>query len=150
MAELSMTIAKLPVFYKQRKLLFFPPWAYALPAWILKIPITCLEVAVWVFITYYVIGYDPNVERLFKQYLLLLLINQMASALFRFIAGFGRSLTIVNTFGSFALVMLFALGGFVLSREDIKKWRIWGYWISPLMYGQNAIVVNELERVGVM
>ncbi|PRQ16706.1 putative ABC-2 type transporter [Rosa chinensis] len=39
--------------------------------------------------------------------------------------------------------MLFALGGFVLSRENIKKWWIWGYWISPLMYGQNAIVVNE-------
>jgi len=27
--------------------------------------------------------------------------------------------------------------------DDIKDWWIWGYWISPLMYGQNAIVVNE-------
>jgi hypothetical protein len=27
--------------------------------------------------------------------------------------------------------------------EQIKKWWIWGYWLSPLMYGQNAIVVNE-------
>ncbi|XP_050890651.1 pleiotropic drug resistance protein 1 [Lathyrus oleraceus] len=27
--------------------------------------------------------------------------------------------------------------------EDIKSWWIWGYWISPLMYGQNAIMVNE-------
>ena len=63
MAELSMTIAKLPVFYKQRDLLFYPSWAYALPSWILKIPITFLEVAVWVFITYYVIGFDPNVGR---------------------------------------------------------------------------------------
>ena len=63
MAELSMTIAKLPVFYKQRDLLFYPSWAYALPSWILKIPITFFEVAVWVFITYYVIGFDPNVGR---------------------------------------------------------------------------------------
>ncbi|KAL5975215.1 ABC transporter G member 39 [Asimina triloba] len=30
-----------------------------------------------------------------------------------------------------------------LVAEDIKKWWIWGYWISPLMYGQNAIVTNE-------
>lgn len=63
MSELSMTIAKLPVFYKQRDLLFYPAWAYALPSWILKIPITFLEVGVWVFITYYVIGFDPNVGR---------------------------------------------------------------------------------------
>lgn len=63
MTELSMTIAKLPVFYKQRDQLFYPPWAYALPSWILKIPITFLEVAVWTFLTYYVIGFDPNVGR---------------------------------------------------------------------------------------
>ena len=27
--------------------------------------------------------------------------------------------------------------------ENIKKWWIWGYWASPIMYVQNAIVVNE-------
>ncbi|KAG6665324.1 hypothetical protein I3843_02G131600 [Carya illinoinensis] len=143
MAEISMTIIKLPVFYKQRDLLFYPPWVYAIPQWILKIPITFLEVAVWVFMTYYVIGFDPNVGRLFKQYLLLVLVNQMASGLFRFIAAMGRSMIVANTFGTFGFLLLFALGGFILAKEDIKKWWIWGYWISPLMYGQNALVVNE-------
>ncbi|KAJ4718245.1 Pleiotropic drug resistance ABC transporter [Melia azedarach] len=143
MAEISMTIAKLPVFYKQRDLQFYPSWAYALPTWILKIPISFVEVAVWVFITYYVIGFDPNSGRFFKQYLLLLVVNQMASALFRLIAATGRNIVVANTFGAFALLLLFALGGFVLSREDIKKWWIWAYWCSPLMYAQNAIVVNE-------
>ncbi|XP_050286353.1 pleiotropic drug resistance protein 1-like isoform X2 [Quercus robur] len=143
-AEMSMTVAKLPVFFKQRKLLFYPPWAYSLPAWIIKIPITFAEVAVWVFITYYVIGFDPSAGRFFRQYLLLLVLNQTASALFRFIGAIGRGdLILANSLVSFALVMLFALGGFVLSRENIKKWWIWGYWISPMMYAQNAIVVNE-------
>lgn len=27
--------------------------------------------------------------------------------------------------------------------DNIKKWWIWSYWTSPMMYGQNAIVVNE-------
>ncbi|PKI46766.1 hypothetical protein CRG98_032838 [Punica granatum] len=63
MSELSMTLAKLHVFYKQRDLLFFPAWSYALPTWILKIPIAFMEVSVWVFITYYVIGFDPDVGR---------------------------------------------------------------------------------------
>ncbi|KAF8393292.1 hypothetical protein HHK36_021533 [Tetracentron sinense] len=143
MSELAMTIAKLPVFYKQRDLLFYPSWAYALPTWILKIPIIFIEVAVWVFITYHVIGFDPNVERLFKQFILLVLVNQMASSLFRFIAAMGRDMIVANTFGSFALLIVFVLGGFILSREDVKKWWKWGYWISPLMYAQNAIVANE-------
>ncbi|RVW28717.1 Pleiotropic drug resistance protein 1 [Vitis vinifera] len=143
MAELAMAIAKLPVFYKQRDLLFYPAWAYALPTWILKIPITFIEVGVWVFMTYYVIGFDPNVERLFRQYLLLLLVNQMASGLFRLIASSGRNMIVSNTFGAFVLLMLLALGGVILSHDDVKKWWIWGYWCSPLMYAQNAIVVNE-------
>ncbi|XP_077209810.1 pleiotropic drug resistance protein 1-like [Tasmannia lanceolata] len=142
-AELAMTIAKLPVFYKHRDLLFYPSWAYALPAWILKIPISCSEVALWVGMTYYVIGFDPNVGRMFKQYLLLLLNSQMASALFRLMAALGRNMIVANTFGSFALVLIMTLGGFIISREDLKKWWIWGYWISPLMYAQNAITTNE-------
>ncbi|XP_050878161.1 pleiotropic drug resistance protein 1 [Lathyrus oleraceus] len=81
--------------------------------------------------------------RLLKQYLLLLLINQVASGLFRAIAALGRNMIVANTFGSFALLTLLTLGGFIMSRKDIKSWWIWGYWISPLMYGQNAIMVNE-------
>ncbi|CAN1121692.1 Pleiotropic drug resistance protein 1 [Linum perenne] len=143
MAELSMTIAKLPVFYKQRNLFFYPAWVYSIPPWILKIPVTFLEVAVWVFLTYYVIGFDPNFGRLVRMYILLVAINQMASALFRFIAATGRNMIVANTFGSFVLLLLFVLSGFILSREDVKKWWIWAFWASPMMYGQNALIVNE-------
>ncbi|RRT70769.1 hypothetical protein B296_00009165 [Ensete ventricosum] len=62
-SELAMTLMKLPVFFKQRDLLFYPAWSYTIPTWILKIPIAFVEVAVWVFTTYYVIGFDPNVGR---------------------------------------------------------------------------------------
>ncbi|PSR91814.1 Pleiotropic drug resistance protein [Actinidia chinensis var. chinensis] len=142
-AELALTVLKLPTFYKQRDLLFFPSWAYALPTWILKIPITFVEVAIWVFTTYYVIGYDPSVGRLLKMYLLLVCINQMGSGLFRFIAALGRNMIVANMLSSCALLAVMVLGGFIISRDDIKKWWVWGYWISPMMYGQNALAVNE-------
>ncbi|KAG9131352.1 hypothetical protein Leryth_006173 [Lithospermum erythrorhizon] len=143
MSEMALTIFKLPVFYKQRDLLFYPAWAYALPTWILKIPISFVEAALWIALTYYEIGLDPNIIRFLKHYLLLLLEQQMASGLFRFIGGMGRDMIVANTFGSFSLLILVALGGFVLSREDVKSWWLWGYWTSPLMYAQNAIIVNE-------
>ncbi|OMO80632.1 hypothetical protein COLO4_24018 [Corchorus olitorius] len=142
-AELAMTILKLPVFYKQRDLLFYPPWAYSLPGWILKIPVSIMEVSIWVFTSYYVIGFDPDVGRFFKHYLVLLCLSQMASGLFRLMGGLGRNIIVANTVGSFALLAVLVMGGFILTRDDVKKWWIWGYWISPLMYGQNAIAVNE-------
>ncbi|GAB2284885.1 transcription factor [Dionaea muscipula] len=142
-AELAMTIMKLPIFYKQRDLRFYPAWAFSLPSWLLKLPISLIESAIWVFITYYIIGYDPNVGRFFKLWLALFGIHQVASGLFRFNAALGRNMIVANTFGTGALVILMVLGGFLLSRENVKKWWIWGYWISPLMYVQNAISVNE-------
>lgn len=27
--------------------------------------------------------------------------------------------------------------------DDIKDYMIWGYYVSPMMYGQNAIAINE-------
>lgn len=142
-AELALTIIKLPIFYKQRDLRFYPAWAYALPSWFLKIPISLVESGIWVGITYYIIGYDPYVGRFFRLWLVLFGIHQVASALFRFNAALGRDMIVANTFGTGALVILMVLGGFIMSHNDVKKWWIWGYWISPLMYAQNAISVNE-------
>ncbi|WCJ20350.1 ABC transporter G family member 39 [Euphorbia peplus] len=142
-AEIAMAIMKLPVFYKQRDLLFFPAWAYALPTWILRIPISVAEVAMWVSMAYYVIGFDPSFTRFLKQLLLLLCTSQMASGLFRLVAVTGRNVVVASTFGSFALLIVVVMGGFVISRNDVKPWWKWGYWASPLMYAQNAISVNE-------
>ncbi|XP_066306518.1 ABC transporter G family member 36-like isoform X1 [Miscanthus floridulus] len=144
LSELSLTVFKLPIFFKQRDLLFFPAWSYTLPSWIVKVPITFIEVGGYVFLTYYVIGFDPNVGRFFKQYLLLLAVNQMAAALFRFVSGVSRNMIVANVFASFMLLVVMVLGGFILIRDNIKKWWIWGYWISPMMYAQNAISVNEM------
>ncbi|KAL5994754.1 ABC transporter G member 39 [Asimina triloba] len=63
LSELGMTVAKLPVFYKQRDLYFYPSWAYSLPTWIVKIPVSVAEVGIYVVLTYYVIGFDPNAGR---------------------------------------------------------------------------------------
>jgi len=74
-SELTLTILKLPIFFKQRDLLFYPAWTYTVPSWILKIPITFLEVGGSVFITYYAIGFDPDVVRwvsLIKSYFTLI------------------------------------------------------------------------------
>ena len=54
--------------------------------------------------------------RMFKQLLLLLFVNQMASGLFRATAAIARNMILANTFGSFVLLLFFALGGVVLSK----------------------------------
>ncbi|KAF8393439.1 hypothetical protein HHK36_021683 [Tetracentron sinense] len=143
-AELSLTIMRLPVFYKHRDLLFYPAWAFTLPNFLLRIPISVLESIVWMIMTYYTIGFAPEASRFFKQLLLVFLIQQMAAGIFRLTAGVCRTMIIANTGGALTLLLVFMLGGFILPRDQIPKWWIWGYWMSPLTYGFNAMSVNEM------
>ncbi|XP_076908739.1 ABC transporter G family member 32-like [Bidens hawaiensis] len=141
--EVPMLIAKLPVIYKHRYLHFYPCWVYTLPSWLLSIPSSIIESGVWVAVTYYLVGFDPQISRCLKQFLLYFLLNQMSIGLFRVMGSLGRNMIVANTFGSFAMLVVMALGGFILSRDSIPAWWIWGYWFSPLMYAQNAVSVNE-------
>uniref|UniRef100_A0A0D9UXG8 ABC transporter domain-containing protein n=1 Tax=Leersia perrieri TaxID=77586 RepID=A0A0D9UXG8_9ORYZ len=58
--EVSLLVTKLPVLYKHRDLHFYPPWAFTLPSWLLSIPTSLIESGMWVLVTYYVVGYDPQ------------------------------------------------------------------------------------------
>lgn len=68
--ELSLTIARLPIFYKQRDLHFYPAWAYTIPTIILKIPVSLLQALIWTSLTYYAIGYSPEPDRLVQDNML--------------------------------------------------------------------------------
>ncbi|KAF8395358.1 hypothetical protein HHK36_019304 [Tetracentron sinense] len=143
MAELAMTVMRLPVFFKQRDFLFYPAWAFGLPIWVLRIPLSLMESAIWIILTYYTIGFAPAASRFFRQFLAFFGVHQMALSLFRFIAAAGRAEVVANTLGTFTLLLVFVLGGFIVAKDDIQPWMIWGYYISPMMYGQNAIAMNE-------
>ncbi|KAF5739187.1 ABC transporter G family member 31 [Tripterygium wilfordii] len=167
-SELPLTISRLPVFYKQRDNFFHPAWAWSLASWILRVPYSILEAFVWSCVVYYTIGFAPSAGRFFCFLLILLAIHQMALGLFRLIAAIARDMVLANTFGSAAILVVFLLGGFIMPKrmlsqhlldnticlsfinaldvlvsDEIKPWWIWGYWVSPLSYGQNAISVNE-------
>jgi hypothetical protein len=63
LAEVFMTVARLPVFHKQRDFLFYPAWAFGLPIWILRIPISFLESLIWIVLTYFTVGFAPSASR---------------------------------------------------------------------------------------
>uniref|UniRef100_A0A7N0TPC8 ABC transporter domain-containing protein n=1 Tax=Kalanchoe fedtschenkoi TaxID=63787 RepID=A0A7N0TPC8_KALFE len=144
LAELSITIMRLPVFYKQRDLRFCPAWAYTLPNFLLSVPISVMESIVWTAVSYFTIGYAEEAGRFFKQLLVIFLIQQMANGLFKLMAGLCRTMIMAQTGGSLMLLLLFLLGGFMLPQGRIPIWWRWAHWLSPLSYGFKALTVNEM------
>ncbi|KAK4412483.1 ABC transporter G family member 31 [Sesamum alatum] len=142
-SELPLMIFRLPVFYKQRDNLFHPAWAWSISSFILRVPYSVIEAVVWSCVVYFTVGFAPGAGRFFRYMFLLFSVHQMALGLFRTMASVARDMIIANTFGSAALLIIFLLGGFIMPKEMIKPWWVWGFWVSPLSYGQRAISVNE-------
>ena len=61
--EIGLIMQRLPVFYRQRDMLFHPVWAYTLPNFLVSLPRIVLETTLWVSITYYNIGLAPQISR---------------------------------------------------------------------------------------
>ncbi|ONK61434.1 uncharacterized protein A4U43_C08F29880 [Asparagus officinalis] len=141
--ELSMTVSRLPVFYKQRDFYFYPAWAYAIPAFLLKIPVSLIESLIWTSITYYGIGYSPEPERFFRQFLLLFTVHQMSLSMFRFLASYFQTAVASSISCTLSLLLVMTFGGFILPRHSMPSWFKWGYWCSPLTYAEIGLAVNE-------
>ncbi|KAG6731444.1 hypothetical protein I3842_01G129400 [Carya illinoinensis] len=141
--ELPMTVSRLAVFYKQKELFFYPAWAYTIPAAILKVPLSLLEAFVWTALTYYVIGYSPEVGRFFRQFLLLLTVHLTSISMFRFIASLFQTVVASMTAGSLSIIFVLLFGGFVIPKSSMPTWLEWGFWVSPLSYGEIGLTVNE-------
>ncbi|XP_010313833.1 pleiotropic drug resistance protein 3 isoform X3 [Solanum lycopersicum] len=141
--ELTMTIARLAVFYKQNDLCFYPAWAYAIPAAILKIPLSILESIIWTCLTYYVIGFSPEAGRFFRQLLLLFAVHMTSISMFRFLASVCRTVVASTAAGSLSILFVFLFSGFIIPRPSMPVWLKWGFWISPLTYGEIGLAVNE-------
>ncbi|XWS53454.1 hypothetical protein CRYUN_Cryun10bG0002800 [Craigia yunnanensis] len=142
--ELSMTVSRLEVFYKQRELCFYPAWAYAIPAAILKFPLSLLESFLWTSLTYYVIGYSPEVGRFLRQFLVCFGVHLAAMSIFRLIASFSQTIVASTTTGALVLLILSSFGGFIVPKPSMPFWLKWGFWLNPMSYGEIGLTLNEL------
>ncbi|XP_020575756.1 pleiotropic drug resistance protein 3-like [Phalaenopsis equestris] len=144
-AELTLSIVSLPIFYKQRDLHFYPAWAYAMPAAILKIPFSLVESFIWTGITYYAIGYTPEIQRFFYHFFLLFVLHQASTSLFRSIASITRIHHKAMCSGSLAMVTSILFGGYILPQSSLPTWLQWTFWLSPTTYAEIGLSINEFR-----
>ncbi|XAR49749.1 hypothetical protein NMG60_11033040 [Bertholletia excelsa] len=143
LAELSMTISRLTIFYKQRDFNFYPGWAYVVPNIVLTIPLSLLESFLWTALTYYGIGYSPEVERFVYQFILFFALHQASVSLFRCLASICRT-EVASIFGSNLTMLLMVLfSGFIIPRSSLPTWMQWGFWIVPVSYAEIGVSINE-------
>ncbi|KAJ0080055.1 hypothetical protein Patl1_24216 [Pistacia atlantica] len=118
--ELSLTTARLPVFFKQKELCFYPAWAYAIPASLFKIPLLVF----------------PSAHSTFRR----------APYLYIYVSVFRISLPdsgCCHDSRGFAVLIVLLFCGFVITHSS-NAWVVEvGFLVSPLPYGEIGLSVNE-------
>ncbi|OVA16670.1 ABC transporter-like [Macleaya cordata] len=142
-AELPATASRLSVFYKERNFKFYPPWAYSIPTYLAKVPFSLVECLIWTSLTYHGIGYSPEVQKFFYQFLLFFALQQAITSLFRFIASVCQTDVAATTSASLSLLMMLLYGGFIIPQPSLPASMRWGFWVSPMSYAEIGLSVNE-------
>ncbi|XVF47847.1 hypothetical protein PTKIN_Ptkin03bG0143400 [Pterospermum kingtungense] len=143
--ELHMTVLRLPIFYKQKMLCFYPAWAYAIPAIVSKIPISFIQSLVWTSVTYYAMGYSPEVWRFFRQFVIYFAVQVSSASMLRFLAAVFQTLDCSVAISTLVVFLEMIFCGFIIPQSSMPSWLRWLFWVSPLTYSTIGLSGNEFH-----
>ncbi|KAK9812481.1 hypothetical protein WJX73_003351 [Symbiochloris irregularis] len=142
-AEMSITVERLPIFVKQRDNMFYRAFSYVTPTTLIRLPYSMLEGLVWTGLTYWPIDLAPTASRFFIFFFIACLVHQWSVSFFRMMGAICRNITVANAIGLMLMLIILLTGGFVITKQSIHHWVVWLYWISPMQYAQRALMINE-------
>ncbi|KAG0051576.1 hypothetical protein BGZ83_003549 [Gryganskiella cystojenkinii] len=133
------------LFIKERSNGYYPPMPFIISTLLFDlVPLRIIPSILMGCISYFMIGLSPVIETFFKFLLILVLFN-VATALFCLVIAAGVRTTGVASLAS-SIVMLFMMlfGGFMINSGNIPAALTWIQYLSMFKYGFEALAVNEV------
>ncbi|KAG0197388.1 hypothetical protein BGX28_009118 [Mortierella sp. GBA30] len=133
------------LFIKERSNGYYPPLPFILSTLLFDlVPLRIVPSLFLGCISYFMIGFTPVVETFFKFLLILVLFN-VATAMFCLVIAAGVRTTGIASLAS-SIVMLFMMlfGGFMINSGKIPAALTWVQYLSMFKYGFEALAVNEV------
>ncbi|KAG0056470.1 hypothetical protein BGZ89_002105 [Linnemannia elongata] len=135
------------LFVKERSNGYYPPMPFIISTLLFDlIPLRIIPAILMGSVSYFMIGLTADVETFFKFLLILVLFN-VATAMFCLVIAAGVRTTGVASLAS-SIVMLFMMlfGGFLINSKQIPKALTWIQYLSMFKYGFEALAVNEVAK----
>ncbi|KAF8951314.1 hypothetical protein BGZ52_012494 [Haplosporangium bisporale] len=133
------------LYIKERSNGYYPPMPFIISTLLFDlIPLRIVPSILMGCISYWMIGLNSTITTFFKFLLILVLFN-VATAMFCLVVAAGVRTTGVASLAS-SIVMLFMMlfGGFLINSKQIPKALTWIQYLSMFKYGFEALAVNEI------
>jgi ATP-binding cassette subfamily G (WHITE) protein 2 (PDR) len=147
-----MTVSEINALYSQRPIVekhasyaFYHPFAEALAGVISDIPIKLLSGVIFNVILYFLASLRYEAGPFFIFFLFTFISLLCMSQIFRTIAAATKSIPQALAIAGVLLLGVVIYTGFVIPRPNMHPWLGWIFWINPLAYAYEALIVNEFH-----
>ncbi|KAL6066653.1 ATP-binding cassette transporter snq2 [Balamuthia mandrillaris] len=136
------------VFYRQSDAKYHGTLSYALSIVIADMPVILMDVVLFSTIVYWMCGLNSEQGERYLFFLLIMFTTAVVMACFiRVVAVSCPNDIVANTVSPVFIVLILLFCGYLIPPGSIPPWFIWLYWIDPLRYAFEAIMINEFEAL---
>ena len=133
------------IFLKEENSKMYTINEYFISRNLIEVPYMLLIPAIFILISYWMIGLASTAEQFFTMYLILVLMSFAGTSAGIFIGSMTTNPKSVGNVLQAVLVPLLIFGGYYKNLSNIADWVIWIKFISPFTYIFTALVDNEAK-----
>ncbi|XP_054773833.2 broad substrate specificity ATP-binding cassette transporter ABCG2-like isoform X2 [Lytechinus pictus] len=108
------------------------------------LPLRVVPTVLYVIITYWMIGLQPEVAKFFIYFLTLLLVTFVSSALAFAISSSVSIAGIATLLIAMCYVLMMVFGGLLVNISSLPVWLQWLQYLSIFRFGLNSLLINEM------
>jgi len=136
------------VYYRERAAKSYSVSPFSAGMAIVEVPYIIFTSLVFTSITYFLVGLKPTAEAFWFYWLIVFLFVILMTLWGQFIAVVFPSVEMAQPIGSLFVSLWNTFSGFMVPKNQIPKFWIWLYYLSPFRYSLNAIGASQFYCEG--
>eukprot|EP00656_Telonema_subtile_P018092 TRINITY_DN1974_c0_g1_i2.p1 TRINITY_DN1974_c0_g1~~TRINITY_DN1974_c0_g1_i2.p1 ORF type:complete len:1530 (+),score=346.04 TRINITY_DN1974_c0_g1_i2:54-4643(+) len=144
-AVLPDMISQRSVFYKHKRQGVVSTLAYVIAAVLAAVPVDTIKSVLFASVVYWLAGFQNDIGRFGYFVLMVWLLSFTMNQFTRMIASGAPNAPTAQALAPVLGIVFMSFSGYLLAKDDIPDWYIWIFWISPLRYAFEGLMINELK-----
>ncbi|KAI9733554.1 MAG: hypothetical protein M1834_003155 [Cirrosporium novae-zelandiae] len=146
MAEVTESFSSRPIMIKHKQFAFYRPAALAISQVLSDVPLMLFQLSHFSLVLYFMCGFKVNAGNFFIFYLIIFVGSLCMNAFFRMVAAGVSTFDKASELAGTGLSILVMYTGFIIPKPSMHPWLSWLYWLNPMHYGYEALMVNEFHN----
>lgn len=144
-SSIPKLLAERPVYYRERASATYHSLAYTFTTILIELPWTLICTVLYVIPMYFIGGLDYDAGTFFIFFALYLLYNLLALSLCQAVGCLAPNLVLANAMMGICFTLCSLFTGFLITKNNIPNFWIWMYYLDPMTYILEALVVSQMN-----